>query len=68
MSPFWDRLVPKKSPDPTIELRLEESRQQLARAERRDPAVRSLSTWLNARQNKNHFGDDLDISFRRRHA
>lgn len=68
---IWKKLQPRQGePSPEAIVELKKSEQQLAQAQERAPFVHSVSTWLNHRNEENHFGDAVDISFtpRRRHA
>lgn len=68
---LWKKLQPRQGePSPDALAELKKSEDQLAQAEARDPLVDRISTWLEHRNEENHFGDAVDISFtpRRRHA
>lgn len=69
---FWKKIQPRQGePTPEALEALKKSEHQLAQAEARDDYVGRISTWLDTRNNQNHFGDAVDITFtprRRRHA
>ena len=68
---LWKKLQPRKGePSPEALAELKKSQQQLAQAEARAPRVDRVSAWLGHRNDENHFGESVDISFtpRKRHA
>lgn len=68
---LWKKIQPRQGePSPEALAELEKSKKQLAQAEAREPFVNRVSVWLDHRNEENHFGDAVDISFtpRRRHA
>lgn len=68
---LWEKLQPRKGePSPEALAELKKSQQQLAQAEARAPLVDRVSAWLDHRNDENHFGESVDISFtpRKRHA
>ena len=71
MMSLWKKLQPRKGePSPEALAELKKSQQQLAQAEARAPLVDRVSAWLDHRNDENHFGESVDISFtpRKRHA
>lgn len=69
---LWKKIQPRQGePSPEALAELRKSEQQLAQAEERSDYVSRISSWLAARNNQNHYGDAVDITFtprRRRHA
>jgi len=71
MSSLWKKIQPRQGePTPEALAELRKSEQQRAQAEARAPFVERVSAWLEHRNEENHFGESVDISFtpRRRHA
>lgn len=55
--------IGKPDPDPSAVALLAESEKQLVEAKSQDNLVHSVSEYLAARRERNHFGDALTISF-----
>ncbi|QRI45079.1 hypothetical protein QEH45_gp25 [Microbacterium phage Shocker] len=69
MARFWKSLLKlDRAPDPKAIETLEESKRDLEAARNRSPVVDDMTGYLSKRREQNHFGDALDITFRRRHA
>ena len=60
----------RSGPSAELQQKLERSQQQLDAAERLEPKVTQMSEWFDRRQIRNHFGEDLAITYLRkgRHA
>jgi hypothetical protein len=63
---FRDLLPVKQLPSEEAVKGLEYSESQLAYAESRDSLVSRLASWLNDRNDENHYGDALTISYTRK--
>ena len=69
MARFWKSLLKlDREPDPQAIEILEESKRDLESARERSSVVSDMTGALSKRREQNHFGDALDITFRRRHA
>lgn len=69
MARFWKSFLKlDRDPDPKAVETLEESKRDLEAARNRAPVVEDMAGYLSKRREQNHFGDALDITFRRRHA
>ena len=69
MMKFWNHLLPIHC-EPSAEAvkGLEEATRELARTIEHGTHVFAMSDWLDRRREENHFGDALDISFKRRNS
>lgn len=65
----WGRST-SRGPSVELQRQLERSQQQLDAVELRDQKVTQMSEWFERRQLRNHFGEDLAITYLRkgRHA
>lgn len=63
---FWKRFTQSKPPSPEAMEKLRESQQEYNVVVSRGPKVVQMTTWLENRQEKNHFGEDLSITFIRK--
>lgn len=68
MTRFWSSLLGRREPDPQTVEKLKQSSETLEAAQNRSEEVFELTNYLAARREQNHFGDALDITFRRRYA
>lgn len=62
----WNWNPFKQEPSPEAVKGLEDSRQQLAEVQSREPAVRRLTAYLDHRYDQNHFGEAIDITYKLR--
>lgn len=64
MSRIWKSILGyDRKPDPKAVEMLEQSQKELDHVHSQAPVVNSVSGYLAARRQQNHFGDALTISF-----
>ena len=67
MKKFWERLIPiHHEPSEEAVKGLAEATRDLEETLSRGAYVYALSDWLDHRREENHFGDALEVSFKRR--